>query len=351
MRMAFSFAAATGRTHSSETDYEFARLSGLGSSMAREQTGVTIDADEFARIVAPYRHELLVHAYRLTGGSSDAEDALQEGMIAAWRGLAGLREQSALRAWLYRVTTNAALRLVERRGPRLLSWDDATAADPAAELGPPREDIAWVEPFRGTGDPADATERREHIELAWIAAVQHLPATQRAVLMLREALGYSADETASILDTTRASVNSALQRARATLAQRMPQPDDPSHPDLDRVAVQAFVEAFTAGDVERVVELLAEDARFTMPPLQAWFDGRADVAAFLHASVFATPWRAREVGVVNGHPAVLGEQLWEGEWRPGALMILHLHEGRIGWLATFIGPMCAAWAADLPLDR
>ena len=88
-----------------------------------------------------------------------------------------------------------------------------------------------------------------------------------------------------------------------------------------------------------------------MPPLQAWFDGRADVAAFLHASVFATPWRAREVGVVNGHPAVLGEQLWEGEWRPGALMILHLHEGRIGWLATFIGPMCAAWAADLPLDR
>ncbi|MFT3872400.1 MAG: RNA polymerase subunit sigma-70 [Nocardioides sp.] len=301
-----------------------------------------VDADEFARIVAPYRYELSVHAYRLTGGSSDAEDALLEGMIAAWRGLAGLREQTALRAWLYRVTTNAALRLVERRGPCLLSWDSATAADPVAELGPPREDAPWVEPFRGISDPADATERREHLELAWIAALQHLPATQRAVLVLREALGYSADETASILDTTRASVNSALQRARATLAQQMPQPGDASDPDLDRAAVQTFVEAFTAGDVERVIELLAEDARFTMPPLPAWFDGRADVAAFLRTSVFATPSQVREVGVVDGHPAVLGEQLWEGEWRPGALMILHLHDGRIGWLATFVGPMCVA---------
>lgn len=310
-----------------------------------------VDADEFARIVAPYRRELLVHAYRLTGASSDAEDALQEGMIAAWRGLSGLRERVALRAWLYRVTTNAALRLVERRGPRLLSWDTATAADPAAELGVLREDVRWVEPFPATGDPAEATERREHIELAWIAALQHLPATQRAVLVLREALGYTADETANILDTTRASVNSALQRARATLAQRMPQPDDASAPDLDRAAVRTFVEAFTAGDVERVVALLAEDARFTMPPLPAWFDGRADVAAFLRNSVFATPWRACEVGLVNGYPAVFGEQLWEGEWRPGALMILHLREGRIDWLATFIGPMCAAWAENLPSDR
>lgn len=302
-------------------------------------------------MVAPYRHELLVHAYRLTGGSADAEDALQEGMIAAWRGLAGLREEAALRAWLYRLTTNAALRLVERRGPRLLSWDNTIASDPAAELAPPREDVCWVEPFRGCGDPADAGERREHIELAWIAALQHLPATQRAVLVLREALGYSANETATILDTTRASVNSALQRARATLARRVPQPADIADAGLERLAVQAFVEAFTAGDVERVIELLAEDARFTMPPLAAWFDGRTRVAEFLRTGVFATPWRAREVGVVNGHPAVLGEQLWESEWRPGALMVLHLHEGRIVWLATFVGPMCAPWAQEFPLDR
>ncbi|WP_454293789.1 RNA polymerase subunit sigma-70 [Salana multivorans] len=317
-----------------------------------------VDPEDFEQLVAPYRRELLVHAYRLTGGSADAEDALQEGMLAAWRGLAGLRDPGALRAWLYRVTTNAALRLVERRGPRVLSWDVAAAADPTAELAPPREDARWVEPLRQAGDPADAAERREHIELAWIAAVQHLPATQRAVLVLRDTLGFSAEETAGLLDTTRAAVNSALQRARATLAQRTPQPGQagraagPSDPGLDRAAVTAFVEAFTAGDVERVVALLAEDVRFTMPPLPAWFDGRADVATFLRTSVFATPWRAREVGTANGHPAVLGEQWWEGEWRPGALMILHLREGRIGWLATFVGPAYpAGWPGELPPDR
>ncbi|MFT4227222.1 RNA polymerase subunit sigma-70 [Micropruina sp.] len=310
----------------------------------------TIDADEFARIVAPYRHELLVHAYRLTGAPSDAEDALQEGMIAAWRGLSGLRERAALRAWLYRVTTNAALRLVERRGLRLLSWDSASAADPAAELGPPRDDVAWVEPFRGAADPAEVAERREHIELAWIAAVQQLPATQRAVLVLREVLGFSADETADLLDTSRTAVNSALQRARATLAGRRPS-GHKQHAELDRDVVKTFVEAFTAGDVERVVELLADDVRFTMPPLPAWFDGRADVAEFLRTSVFATPWRVREIGMVNGHPAVLGEQRWEGAWRPGALMILHLREGRIGWLATFVGPLCTDWVKDFPTDR
>lgn len=312
--------------------------------MSRSHAVDSVDADEFARLVAPYRRELLVHAYRLTGGSSDAEDALQEGMIAAWRGLGGLQDRGALRAWLYRVTTNAALRLVERRGPRLLSWDHASAADPAAELAPSADKVAWVEPFRGTGDPAEATEQREYIELAWIAAMQHLPGTQRAVLVLREVLGYSAEETASILDTSRASVNSALQRARVTLARRTLQPGKSSDAELDRAAVQTFVDAFTGGEVERIVELLAEDARFTMPPLPAWFDGHTDVAEFLRTSVFATPWRARRAGVVNGHPAVLGEQLWEGEWRPGALMILHLHDGRIGWLATFVDPVWSAWA-------
>lgn len=308
------------------------------------------DEDGFAQLMAPYRRELLVHAYRLTGGARDAEDALQEGLLAAWRGLAGLRETAALRAWLYRVTTNAALRLVERRGPRLLSWDAGPAADPASELGPPREDIAWVEPCPGTLDPAEAAERREHLELAWIAALQHLPATQRAVLVLRDVLGFSAAEVAGILDTSPAAVNSALQRARATLAQREPQPGD-DDPDVDRQAVKVFVDAFTAGEVERVVELLAEQARFTMPPLSAWFDGRTAVAEFLRSSVFLTSWRAREVGPVNGHPAVFAEQWWQDGWRPGALMIPHLRAGRIEWLATFVGPICAAWSEEFPTDR
>ena len=315
-----------------------------------DEPGRGVDPDEFARIVAPYRHELLVHAYRLTGGSADAEDALQEGMIAAWRGLAGLREPGALRAWLYRVTTNAALRLVERRGPRLLSWDRGPAADPAAELAPPREGPLWIEPLRVAGDPADERERREHLELAWIAALQRLPATQRAVLVLRDVLGFSAEEVADLLATSRAAVNSALQRARATLERRPAR--DEGDPGVDRAAVRTFVDAFTAGDVERVIELLAQDVRFTMPPLPAWFDGRAEVGEFLRGRVFASPWRVREVGVVNGHPAVLGELGWEGGGRPGGLMVLHLREGRIGWLATFVDPvLVAGWVAEFPLDR
>lgn len=319
--------------------------------MLAKQSGVTADHRDFERAISPYRRELLVHAYRLTGSPTDAEDALQEGLIGAWRGLSGLREPQAFRSWLYKVVTNAALRLVERRGPRTLSWDSADAASPLADLGAPREHGRWIEPFRGEQDPAESVERREHIELAWIAAIQHLTATQRAALVLREALGYSADETARALDTTRASVNSALQRARGTLAQLTLMPTDADASDVDRVAVQTFVRAFTNGDVERVVSMLAEDVRFTMPPLPAWFDGRDDVATFLRTRVFATPWRAHEVGVVNGHPAVFGEQWWEGQWRPGALMILHLREGHIVWLATFLGNLCTAWARDLPPDR
>ncbi|GAA3942423.1 RNA polymerase subunit sigma-70 [Microbacterium soli] len=310
-----------------------------------------VDADEFARLVAPYRRELFLHAYRLTAGTADAEDAVQEGLLAAWRGYSRLRDQLALRAWLYRIVTNTALRLIERRGPRLLSWDHLAASDPASELAAPREDARWVEPFRDITSPEHAVERREHIELAWIAALQHLPATQRAVLILREVLEFSAAEVADILDTSSVSVNSALQRARKTLARRKPQAQQSKNPELDQAAVRAFVSAFTSGDVEGVIALLTEQAKFTMPPLPAWFEGRTDIATFLRGSVFATPWRVHKVDEVNGHPAVFGEQFWEGEWRPGALMILHLRDGQLEWLASFVGPMCVEWAKELPGKR
>lgn len=303
---------------------------------------VEVDRDDplaFEQLVAPHRRELLVHAYRMLGSTQDAEDAVQEALTAAWRGLGGLRSRAALRSWLYRVTTNAALRTAERRGPRMLSWERGAAADPRAELAPPLEDAGWIEPLREpAGDPEAAVLHREDIELAWIAALQHLPATQRAVLVLRDVLGFSAAETADILETTPASVNSALQRARGTLAAREPGRGRVDARGLDRGVVDAFVEAFGRGDVERVVELLAAEARFTMPPLTAWFDGRDDVAIFLTERVLATPWRVRRVGDVNGWPAVLGDQFWEGEWRPGALMILHGTADQIDWLATFVDP-------------
>jgi RNA polymerase sigma-70 factor (ECF subfamily) len=300
--------------------------------LAMAQAG---DEVAFGQLVAPYRRELLVHAYRLLGSTSDAEDALQDALLAAWRGLAGLRTPQALRSWLYRITTNAGLRLAERRGPRLLSWDHGPAADPLAGLPEPVAGQAWVEPI--ADDPQDAALRREQIELAWIAALQHLPATQRAALVLKEVLTFSAAEVADLLGTSTPAVNSAVQRARATLA-RMPATTSAAPDPVDQRAVQAFVDAFNAADVAGVVRLLTDDVRFTMPPIPAWFDGLPSVRTFLTERVFATPWRVRPAGSANGHPAVVGEQLWQGSWRPGALMVLHLDGGRIRWLATFVEP-------------
>lgn len=278
---------------------------------------------------------------------------MQEALLAAWRGLDGLRDPHALRSWLYRITTHAALRLSERRGPRVLSWDTAAAADPRAELGAPVE-ARWVEPFLDP-DPARAAERREHIELAWIAATQRLPPTQRAVVILREVLRFPAAEVAEMLDTSVASVNSALQRARAGLSDaRAAAAPATSASAADRRTAAHFATAFVEGDVEAVVALLTDDVRFTMPPFAAWFDGISDVRTFLAERVFATPWRVIPQGEVNGYPALLGLQ-WDGTaFRPGALMILSGADGRISWLATFVEPeLVSGWAAAIgyPFDR
>jgi RNA polymerase sigma-70 factor (TIGR02960 family) len=295
------------------------------------------DPRAFERLVAPHRRELLVHAYRMLGSTPDAEDVVQEALLAAWRGLDGLRDAAALRSWLYRITTNAGIRLGEKRGPRLLSWDASAATDPRAELASFIEGQVWVEPLHDP-DPEAQALRREHISLAWIAAMQHLPASQRAALILKDVLGFSSAETARMLELSVAAVNSALQRARASLAQRRPRPGSSVPDDSDRGLVERFVASFTAGDVDDIVELLAEDVRFTMPPLPAWFDGRADVEIFLRERVFATRWRVTAVADVNGCPAAIGEQEWDGVWRPGALMLLHTEGGVITWLATFVDP-------------
>lgn len=312
----------------------------------------TGDPRAFERLIAPYRRELLVHAYRMTGSTADAEDVVQDALVAAWRGIDTLREPSALRAWLYRITTNAGIRLGEKRGPRMLSWDAHPAADPRADLVPAAGGPVWVEPLYDP-DPEAHALRRESIELAWIAAMQRLPASQRASLILKDVLGYSSAEIAGMLDLSTASVNSLLQRARASLAEGRRASASAGLDPAERELVERFVTSFTAGDVEDVVELLADSVRFTMPPLPAWFDGRDDVATFLRERVFATRWRVADVGMVNGHPAVVGEQRWEGGWRPGALMVLHVRDGAITWLATFVDPAVSTrWIPDfLAADR
>jgi RNA polymerase sigma-70 factor (ECF subfamily) len=310
------------------------------STLAAAQAG---DEHAFAQLVAEHRHELHVYCYRMLGCVEDAEDALQETMIAAWRGLSDFEQRTSLRAWLYRIATNCCLRLARKRPRRMLSWDHRPARSPGDDLGAPVTEPIWLEPWpddvpAADFDPAVVHSRKESIELAYVAALQHLPANQRAVLILREVLAFSAAEVADLLGTSTQSVNSALQRARKTVAERVPQR---SQQDELRIAeqqglVDAFVAAFERSDVPALVRLLAKDVRFTMPPLPAWFDGRDDVAGFF-ARVFATAWRAVRVGF-NGQPAIAGYQEVDGTFRLGALIVLSFRDGEISWIASFLDP-------------
>lgn len=260
----------------------------------------------FERLVARYRGKLYAHCYRMLGSVQDAEDALQESLLGAWRGIAGFEGRSSTRAWLYRVTTNACLRLIARRPRRMLSVEHGPPRRTTDDLGEPVAEPIWLEPWPDEestpstlsigSDPAARYLQRESVELAFVAALQHLPGTQRAVLILREVLEFSAAEVARILDTTPASVNSALQRARKSVDQRVPRPSQLAELDAlgaegRRELVDTFVAAWERADEPTILEMLAEDARFTMPPLTAWFLGREDVGRFFTERMFATPWR------------------------------------------------------------
>jgi RNA polymerase sigma-70 factor (TIGR02960 family) len=308
------------------------------------------DSAAFERLVARHRGELYAHCYRMLGSVQDAEDALQESLLGAWRGIAGFEGRSSLRAWLYRISTNACLRLIARRPRRMRSMDHGPPWRDTDDLGEPVAGPTWLEPWPDElsadddADPAASYLRRESVELAFVAALQHLPGTQRAVLILREVLGFSAAEVADILDTTPASVNSALQRARKTVDRRMP--PTAQHVELDalgedgrRELVDAFVAAWERADVPALLELLAEDARFTMPPLPAWFLGRDDVARFLTERMFATPWRLlpiranRQLAFACYQGAPDG-----GGFRLGGINVLSLRAGQIVELAAFLDP-------------
>jgi RNA polymerase sigma-70 factor (TIGR02960 family) len=299
------------------------------------------DGEAFGRLVEPYRAELHAHCYRMLGSVQDAEDALQEALLGAWQGLAGFEGRSSLRAWLYRITTNACLRLQQRRPRRLLWAHYGPPSAPGDELGEPVAEPLWLEPYP---TPEDRYEQLEGVELAFVAALQHLPATQRAVLILREVLGFPAAEVARILDTTPAAVNSALQRARRAVDQRVP--GSGQRAELDalgaagrRRLVDAFVAAWERADVPAILELLAADARFTMPPLPAWFAGRDDIGRFMAERMFATPWRLLPI-CANGQLAFACYQDRDGagRFRLGAVNLLSLRGGRVVELTAFLDP-------------
>jgi RNA polymerase sigma-70 factor (ECF subfamily) len=260
----------------------------------------------------------------MLGSPADADDALQETMLRAWTGLARFESRSSLRSWLYRIATNASLRLIEKRPKRVLPIDYGPAADPHDALGEPLTESVWLEPYPDAElgleaellGPDARYEQRESIELAFAAAFQHLPARQRAVLVLRDVLGFSAKETAEVLGSTSVSVDSALQRAHKAIEDRVPtQTQQATLRALGdnelREIVKRFANAWERNDVDAVVAMLADDARVTMPPWPKWYSGRDAVAAFLRSWPLAAHkhWRVRSTRA-NGQPAVAA-YLWD----------------------------------------
>ena len=310
------------------------------------------DPDAFERLVAPYRGELHAHCYRMLGSVQDAEDALQDALLGAWRGLPGFAGRSTVRVWLYRITTNVCLRLGRRRPKRLLPLDYRPTSNSVHDLGEPVDEPVWLEPYPDwrleraatAVDPAARYELRESVELAFVTALRALPARQRAVLILREVLAFSAAEVAAVLDTTVPSVNSALQRATKGLTPRLPEETQQATlrtlgEDGRRELVEAFMVAWERADVPAIVDLLVRDARFTMPPLPAWFSGRDAIGRFMHERMFATPWRLVPLWA-SGQLAFACYQETQGgsAFRLGALNVLTLRGGRIAALTAFLDP-------------
>jgi RNA polymerase sigma-70 factor, ECF subfamily len=323
-------------------------------ALERELLGAAQRGDESAyqRLVEPHRRELHAHAYRMLGSVHDAEDALQDALLRAWRGLGRFDGRGSLRAWLYKIATNTCLDTIGRRPKRVLPADHGPAADPTQGPGEPLVESVWLEPYPdetlgiedGFAAPEARYERRESLELAFIAALQHLPARQRAVLILREVLGYSAQEVADLLETTVASVNSALQRARAAADERLPERSQQATlralgDDALSEIVDNYVDAWERGDVEAVVAMLTEDATFAMPPLATWFGGREEISVFLSGYPLSGLWRWRQIRVRANGQVALAFYSWDDHdetYRPFALNVLTLRDDRISDVTAFI---------------
>jgi RNA polymerase sigma-70 factor, ECF subfamily len=307
----------------------------------------------FAQLVEPYRGELHAHCYRMLGSVHDAEDSLQDALLRAWRGLARFEGRSSLRSWLYTIATNTCLNAISRRPTRVLPIDYGPPADPHdGPAATPVVESVWVEPYPDQGlsledvyaGPEARYELRESVELAFVAALQHLPPNQRAVLILREVLGFSAQEVADALETSVASVNSALQRARKTVDERLP--DESQQSSLKtlgderlRELVESYMDAMDRGDVDAVVSMLAEDAAWSMPPLASWFRGHDALRDFLRLGPLSGNFRWRRLATTaNGQPAIAAYTWHDDEqaYLPFALDVLTLRDGLITDVTAFI---------------
>jgi RNA polymerase sigma-70 factor, ECF subfamily len=312
------------------------------------------DDAAFTALLERHRAELRVHCYRMLGSFEDSEDLVQETFLRAWRSRASVRFDggSSIRAWLYRIATNACLDVLRGRARRVLPPQVAAASDPSVPPAP-AADLPWLQPYPDRllepvaspeSEPHTAVLARETIELAFIAAIQNLPPRQRAVLILRDVLGWPANDTASLLEMTVASVNSALGRARRTLEDRRPKSRTEWVParglsSEERELLRRYVEAHVNTDVDALVALLREDARLTMPPHPTWYAGRNAIATAAQQGFDPEFGRLRTVVVgANAQPAVAHYLLRPGDsaYRPLAFDVLGIEDGRIAEITSFV---------------
>jgi RNA polymerase sigma-70 factor (ECF subfamily) len=308
---------------------------------------------DFASLFQRHRAELQVHCYRMLGSLEDSEDLVQETFLRAWRKRAsfGSDGRSMVRAWLYRIATNACLDVLRSRPRRVLPPEVAAAGDPAAPPQPPA-DLPWLEPYPdrllspAEDEPGAVVVARETIELAFIAAIQHLPARPRAVLLLRDVLGWSAKDVASLLDVSVASVNSALQRGRATLRDRLGERRTEwarsSKPnEAERELLRRYVEAHERADADALAELLRENARLTMPPHPVWYAGRDAILIAARQGFDPEFGQLRTlVAAANRQPAAAHyvRPPGESEYRPLALDVLRVEGGLVAEITSFVSP-------------
>ena len=321
--------------------------------MSAEQSSALRDEAAFAASVEPHRGELRVHCYRMLGSFEDSEDLVQETFLRAWRKRAsfGADGRSSLRAWLYRIATNACLDVLRTRPRRVMPEEVAPAGDPTVPLPPPA-DLPWLQPYPDRliapveDEPSAVVVERETIELAFLAAIQHLPPRQRAVLILRDVVGWSANDTAATLETSVVSVNSALQRARTTLRDRLPArraewDRTPSADDAERELLRRYVDAHERADLDGLAALLREDARLTMPPIPTWLDGREAIITAMRRGFDPSFGRLRTlVTGANLQPATAYYLQRPGEsgYEPLALEVLRVEDGHVAEICSFVSP-------------
>ncbi|MGH9113215.1 MAG: sigma-70 family RNA polymerase sigma factor [Acidimicrobiales bacterium] len=301
--------------------------------------------DELEQRLEQHRAELTGYCYRLLGSAFEAEDAVQETMVRAWRGFERFEGRSALRSWLYRIATNVCFDMLNGRKRRARPMDLGPASRADSVLRPGLPEATWIQPMPDShilpsgDDPADATVARESVRLAFVAALQHLPPRQRAVLILREVLRWSASDVAELLGTTVVSVNSALQRARSTLAASDAAESDPLEPadEAQRELLARYVDAFERYDLDALVSVLHEDATMSMPPYALWLRGHDDIRRwFLGRGIGCKGSRLMSTAA-NGMPA-FGQYrpAPQGGHEPWALQVIEVSGGRVSGFVSFL---------------